>query len=170
MTPDSAPDGDTGKPVGSRWIEVVVALLLMALGAIVVTDSVRVGIGWGDDGPRSGYFPFYIGLLLCGASTWILLSQLLRRKAATVFAGRGQIASVMAMLVPTVIYVALIAFVGIYVASALLIGYFMVRYGKYHPALTLAVALGVPIAFYLIFERWFLVLLPKGPLERWLGL
>jgi hypothetical protein len=32
-----------------------------------------------------------------------------------------------------------------------------------------AVAVGVPVATFLIFERWFLVPMPKGPLETWLG-
>jgi hypothetical protein len=36
-------------------------------------------------------------------------------------------------------------------------------------ALTTAVALGVPLAFFLVFERWFLVSLPKGPLEAFFG-
>jgi hypothetical protein len=31
------------------------------------------------------------------------------------------------------------------------------------------VSLGNSIVFFLIFERWFLVPLPKGPIETWLG-
>ena len=76
----------------------------------------------------------------------------------------------MAVLVPMVVYVALIFGIGIYIASALLIGYFMFRYGRYRWAVTLPVAIGVPLFFFVVFERWFLVLLPKGPLERLLGL
>jgi putative tricarboxylic transport membrane protein len=68
-----------------------------------------------------------------------------------------------------VVYVGLIAGLGIYVASFMLIAYFMKRHGKYGWPPTLAVAVAVPIAFFLLFERWFLVLLPKGPLERALG-
>jgi hypothetical protein len=66
--------------------------------------------------------------------------------------------------------VALIALLGIYVASVALIGYFMLRHGRHALALTAAVSIGVPVAFYLIFERWFLVPLPKGAVERLLGL
>jgi putative tricarboxylic transport membrane protein len=61
-----------------RWPELLVALFLMALAVLVLVDSVRVGIGWGDDGPRSGYFPFYIGLALLGASGWTAFKQLRR--------------------------------------------------------------------------------------------
>ncbi|MGD9833897.1 MAG: tripartite tricarboxylate transporter TctB family protein [Piscinibacter sp.] len=156
--------------VGNRGPEVGVAVFLLAIGALVVADSLRVGIGWADDGPRSGYFPFYVGLFLIGSSGWTLLRALIGRSPLKgEFATREQIGLVFAVLVPMVVYVALIAGLGIYVASFLLISYFMKRHGKYGWPITAAVAAAVPIAFFLLFERWFLVLLPKGPLERALG-
>lgn len=158
------------KVVSNRGPEVGVAAFLLAIGGLVVADSLRVGIGWADDGPRSGYFPFYVGLFLIGSSGWTLLRALIGRSPLKgEFATREQIGMVFAVLVPMVVYVALIAGVGIYVASFLLIAYFMKRHGKYGWPITAAVAAGVPIAFFLLFERWFLVLLPKGPLERALG-
>jgi putative tricarboxylic transport membrane protein len=169
MTEDRQ-DEDAGTPVGVRWPELAVALLLMAIGALVISDSIRVGIGWGDDGPRSGYFPFYIGLLLLGASAWTAASQLRRWKRAETFASRSQLRLVLAVLVPLVVYVGVIALLGLYVASLLLIGYFMLRHGRHGWPLTAAVSVGVPLLFFLVFERWFLVPLPKGPLEALLGL
>lgn len=163
-------DAGDAKIVGSRGPEVGVAVFLLAIGALVVGDSLRVGIGWADDGPRSGYFPFYVGLFLIGASGWTLLRALLGRSPLkAVFATREQIGQVLAVLLPMVVYVALIAGIGIYVASFLLIAYFMKRHGRYGWPLTVAVSAAVPIAFFLLFERWFLVLLPKGPLEAALG-
>ena len=97
------------------------------------------------------------------------LKQLLNWRAHERFAERAQMASVWAILWPMAIYVGLIFAVGIYVASILLIGYFMLRHGKHGVALTAAVSLGVPLFFFLVFERWFLVALPKGPLEAWFG-
>jgi hypothetical protein len=87
-----------------------------------------------------------------------------------VFAERSQIATVMAMLIPMVIYIVSLLLMGIYVPSALLIGYFMRRHGHFGWRVTAAVSLAVPVAFFLVFERWFLVPLPKGPLESLLGL
>jgi hypothetical protein len=171
MTTDS---NDAGAPVGqlrTRWPELLVAAFLFALAMLVITDSIRVGNGWGDDGPKSGYFPFYIGLLLAGSSAWILLGQLRRwTKDAAVFADLEQLRLVMAVLWPMVVYVGLIFVIGIYIASALLIAYFMIRYGKYRWMVTWPTAIGVPLFFFLVFERWFLVMLPKGPIERLLGL
>ena len=160
-----------GANVRTRWPEVLVAGFLFGLSLLVITDRLRVGTGWADDGPRSGYFPFYVGLLLAFSSAWVLLSQLWAwRSDETVFAEREQLKLVLAMLVPMVVYTGLIFLIGIYIASALLISYFMLRYGKYKLAITLPVAIGVPLLFFVVFERWFLVPLPKGPLERMLGL
>lgn len=156
--------------VGSRWPELILGLLLLGAAILVITDSLRVGIGWAEDGPRSGYFPFYIGLLLLGSSLTIVLGQLWHwRTQNPEFAERSQLMLVLAMLVPLVVYVGAIFLLGIYVASAVLIAYFMRRYGKYGVPLTAAVSIGVPLVFFLVFERWFLVPLPKGPIEQWLG-
>ena len=155
----------------TRWPELLVAAFLFALGMLVISDSLRVGTGWGDDGPKSGYFPFYIGLLLAGSSAWIMVSQLRRWASDTsVFAEHAQLRLVMAVLWPMVLYVGLIFVIGIYIASALLIAYFMIRYGKYRWMVSWPTAIGVPLFFFLVFERWFLVMLPKGPIERLLGL
>ncbi len=168
----SAPDatGSQGS-LGMRWPESLMAAFMLCVAVLVIVDSRRVGTGWGDDGPKSGYFPFYIGLMLAMASGWILLSQLRRWSRDTeVFAEHGQLRLVMAVFVPMVLYVVLIFGIGIYFSSAVLIGYFMVRHGRYRYAITLPVAIGVPLFFYMVFERWFLVMLPKGPIENLLGL
>jgi hypothetical protein len=160
-----------GPTVASRGPELAVAAFLMALAGLVITDSLRVGTGWAEDGPRSGYFPFYIGCALLLASGSVFIGQLLRwRRDAGVFAERAQIGLVVSVLVPMLVYVGLIFALGIYVSSAVLIAYFMLRYGKYKLVLTVPVSMGVPLAFFLVFEKWFLVPLPKGPLERLIGL
>jgi len=162
---------DDGPVVAERGPELVVALLLMVFAVGVIIDSVRVGIGWAPDGPRSGYFPFYIGLLLLASSGSVLISTLLRwRGAQRPFAAREQLKSVLAVLVPLALYVAAVAGLGLYLPSMALIGWFMRRHGRFGWVASLGVSIAVPIAFYLVFERWFLVPLPKGPLEYWLGL
>ena len=166
----SEPGQDEEPTVSVRGPEAGVAALLLVIALLVIKDSLRVGIGWGDDGPRSGYFPFYIGLLLLGAGGVVLAGQLppwTREREA--FAGRTQLASVFAVLWPMAVYVGLIAFTGIYLASAALIAWFMARHGRYRWVVTAPVAAGVPLIFFLVFERWFLVPLPKGPIERLLG-
>lgn len=156
--------------VRTRWPEVAVAVLLQALAVLVVIDSLRVGVGWADDGPRSGYFPFIIGVLLFSSASWILVAQLRRwRTDASEFAERAQLRQVASMAIPITVYVGGIAVAGLYVASFALIAWFMLRHGRYRLPATAAVAIGVPLTAFLVFERWFLVPLPKGPLETMLG-
>ena len=161
----------SGGSLGMRWPELLMAAFMLGVAALVITDSLRVGTDWGDDGPKSGYFPFYIGLLLAISSGWILVNQLRRWSQDTeVFAEHAQLRLVMAVFVPMVVYVLMIFGIGIYFSSAVLIGYFMFRYGRYSWVITLPVAIGVPLFFYVVFERWFLVMLPKGPIETLFGL
>jgi putative tricarboxylic transport membrane protein len=175
LSHDDTGVGDAPEPTpggwGTRWLEAGVAVVLMVLGAIVVADALRIGRGWVDGGPQAGYFTFYIGLGLILAAGWVLVSQLRRWRAdaGDSFASATQIKSVVAVFLPMVIYVALIAGVGIYVASALLIGGFMHRHGQFKLWLTAAVAVGVPLLVFFVFERWFLVPLPKSPLADMLG-
>jgi hypothetical protein len=166
---NSAEQDRADDTVGVRWPELLVALFLMALAVLVITDSLRVGTGWGDDGPRSGYFPFYIGLSLLASSAWVAVGALRQWARHEAFAEKSQLRSVWAILWPMAVYVGLITVLGIYVSSIVLIGYFMLRHGKHNVALTAAVAVGVPLVFFVVFERWFLVPLPKGPLEAMLG-
>jgi putative tricarboxylic transport membrane protein len=157
--------------IATRWAELVVALLIASGGLVVVLDSLRVGIGWADDGPKAGYFPFFIGCLLIGAGAFIAVETLLKWKklAGSTFVSTESLKPVLLMLLPTIGFVALIAWLGIYVASFLYVGAFMRWQGKYGWVKTLAVAAGLPIVLFGIFELWFLVPLPKGPVEHWLG-
>jgi hypothetical protein len=152
-------------------MELAVAALLFALGLIVIVDSVRLGHTWGPDGPRAGYFPFYVGLLICIATGITFLRAFGdRARAGKAFVTRGALKQVMRMLVPSIVYVILVKPIGIYVASTLFITYFMRRLGHYRWPVAIGVAVAVSAVFYSLFEVWFKVPLPKGPLEAWLGL
>ena len=157
--------------IRQKSAEIGVAALVFALGAIVVFDSARLGARWAEDGPQAGYFPFYIGLIVCvSAAVNLVLALLNRKDGDRIFVEAGQLKLVLAVLVPTAIYVALVGWTGIYVASALFIAFFMRWLGKYPWWKVAAVSIGNSIAFFLIFEVWFKVPLPKGPLETLLGL
>ncbi len=166
-----APEANARGAIGTRWMELVVALLIAVGGGIVIADSVRVGFTWGPDGPRAGYFPFYIGCLLVGAGFYVGGQTLLhwRKLADRTFVTRAELVPVFLMLLPTIAFVILVGWLGIYVASFLYIGGFMLWQGKYRILPTLAISVGIPVVLFLVFELWFLVPLPKGPLERLIG-
>jgi hypothetical protein len=154
-----------------KTAELAMAGFFIVLGAIVIFDSVRLGATWGANGPRPGYFPFYLGVLICVSSAITFVRGLyIRPDKNRTFVEVGQLKLVLAVLVPTIVYVVLVGWLGIYVASALYVALFMRWLGKYPWWLVALVSIGNSVAFFLIFEVWFLVPLPKGPLEVLLGL
>jgi hypothetical protein len=159
--------GGTGP--SHRNVEVGVAAFMALLALIGIYGSLKVGIGWGAEGPRAGFFPFYVSLIVLIACGINIHSALAVPEAGRLFAQWSQLRQVLSVLVPTAVYVALIPYVGMYVASALLIGLFMRWFGGYSWLIVLGIAILVPILTFLTFEMWFLVPLPKGPLERLLG-
>jgi hypothetical protein len=151
--------------------EIVVSALFLLAGALVMYDSVRLGASWGDDGPQPGYFPFYVGLIIVIAALVNLArGVMIRPEKNKPFVLAGQLKMVLTVLVPTALYAAAIIWIGIYAASILFIGFFMRWLGKYAWWKVAAVSVGVMVAFYFIFEIWFKVPLPKGPIEAFLGL
>lgn len=149
--------------------EVAVAALFIAFGAVVIADSVRLGFRWVEDGPQPGYFPFYVGLIICAAGLVNLVRGLLLPAAKNgAFVEVGQLKLVLSVLVPTAVYAALIGWIGIYVASIVFIAYFMRRLGRYAWWKTAAVSIGNSVVFFVIFEVWFKIPLPKGPVEAFL--
>ena len=164
-------NGTDRSAASTRAVEIGVAGVILLFGLVVVVDSYRLGASWGEDGPQPGYFPFYVGLLICISSAMILLRAARNSAlAAESFVSREELKKILIVLVPTVVYVSLIAYLGFYVASTLYIAYFMWQLGKYPWIKIVPVAVGVSVAFFLIFEIWFSVPLPKGPLEAALGL
>lgn len=159
----------SGSGPAHKTLEAGMALLIGAFGAVVIFGSVKAGINWGAEGPRAGFFPFYVGIAIV-VSSLINLWHAQRDDDRRLFAEWGQLRQVMSVVVPTAIYVGAMPFIGLYVASTVFIAWFMRWLGGYRWLTTLAVAIGMPVVTYLVFERWFLVPLPKGPLEEWLGL
>ena len=152
-----------------KAVESGVTLTIGIFGAIVVYGSIKAGINWGPEGPRAGFFPFYVGLFII-ASSAINLWHTIRDDDGAMFAEWGQLRQVFSVVIPTAIYVGVMPYTGLYLASIVFIAWFMRWLGKYEWKIIAAIALGMPIVTYFIFERWFLVPLPKGPIEHWLGL
>lgn len=152
-----------------RGVEVGVAIAIAILAIIGIVGANRAGIGWSAEGPRAGFFPFYICIAIL-ISCSVNLAQIFRSENdGAVFASWDQIKKVMRVVVPTAAYVFIIPYSGIYVASALLIAGFMKVLGRYSWAASVAVGVAVPLFTFVAFEKWFLVPLPKGPLEHLLG-
>jgi len=158
--------------VGTRTVlvELAVAAIIFALGALVAFDSYRLGSSWASDGPQSGYFPFYIGLITCICGAVVFGQGLLRvRIDRAVFVTHVQLKQVLVILLPSTAYVLGVQLIGIYVSSALFIALFMKIAGKYSWMRSIAVGVGVSVSAFVMFEIWFKIPLPKGPIENLIG-
>jgi len=163
------------KAVGSiRAWESIVAIMFLIFASIVIWDSHRLGASWGDDGPQAGYFPFYIGVFILVSSVINLVTALRSgAKGREAFVEWGQLKMILTVMVPSVVYVAAIDNpwygLGFYTTSTVFIAFFMKLLGKYSWFKIIFVSVGTVVAFFVMFEIWFSVPLPKGPLEAAFG-
>ena len=149
----------------------IAGVAILCVGIVMMFDSWRVGAGWEADGPAAGYFPFRIGAILCAAAANVVFRALFGRdRDERVFVTWDRLRLVLAVLVPTLVYIVAIHFVGIYVASAIFIAGFMRAMDKRSWLSVALVSLGVAGCLFWMFEKQFMVPLPKGPLEALFGL
>ncbi len=151
--------------VSMRTMEIVTALMFIIVGVVVMVGSLKLGAKWGSDGPESGYFPFYLSLIILVCSS-VTLIQSIRAKELSdeSFVEKEPFRQVMAVLIPAALFVLGVQLIGIYVAGVIYITFFMVWLGKYAVWKALAVGLGVSIVLYMMFEYWFQIPLPHGSL------
>ena len=166
----TAPEDDSPSVTSNRTIEIVVSLLLLALAATLGWDNWRTGIGWDSTGPQPGYFPFYLSVILAGASLYGLVGAAMSRAdALRTFVTRAQLRRVMAVFLPTLVFCLVTQFLGLYVASFLLISAFMRLVGKIALWKSLLTAFIFTVIMFVTFDIVFDVIMPKGPLEAAFG-
>jgi putative tricarboxylic transport membrane protein len=154
----------------TRSVDIVVSLLLLAFAALMGWDNWKSGAGWASDGPKAGYFPFYLSLLLGAASVFGFVKALASRAGSDKpFVNRDQLRRVMQVLVPTFLFCLFTQWLGIYVASFLLIIGFMRLIGRIAWWKALLTAFIFAVAMFVTFDVAFDVIMPKGPLEALLG-
>ena len=166
----TAPEADSPAVTNTRVADVTVSLLLLVLAATLGFDNWRTGIAWDSTGPEAGYFPFYLSVILGGASLYGLVSSfLVRKEASETFVTRAQLRRVMAVFVPTLLFCLATQFLGLYVASFFLIATFMRMVGRIALWNSLLTAFLFTAIMFVTFDIAFDVIMPKGPLEAAFG-
>jgi hypothetical protein len=166
----TAPEADSPPVTDTRVAEVVVSLLLVTLALTLGYDNWRTGIAWDSTGPEAGYFPFYLSVVLAGASLYgVLAAFLTRKEASETFVTRAQLRRVMAVFVPTLLFCLATQFLGLYVASFFLIAAFMRMVGRIALWKSLLTAFLFTAIMFVTFDIAFDVIMPKGPLEAAFG-
>lgn len=152
-----------------RTADIVCGVTLAVVGLVVLIEGLRLGVGWSTDGPQPGFFIFYLGVALFLSTGPIVLGAMRRASIGRHFATAPQLRSVATVFLPAVAMVVLTHFVGLYVSGALYLAAYMRLIGRHRWVTTVLIAIAIPVVAFLIFEVWFLVPLPKGPLEARLG-
>jgi putative tricarboxylic transport membrane protein len=164
------PDDHSPALVGQRAVETATLAIVLAFAMLMAWDNWRIGIGWESTGPQAGYFPFWVAVILAGACLFGIVKEFLSRsESAGPFVTRSQFRRVMQVFVPTLLYVPVTQWLGLYVASFLLIAGFMVFVGRIKPWKSLLTAFLFTLSMFVTFEVAFDVIMPKGPLERLFG-
>jgi len=171
--PDSGDREEAADPpravASTRSVDIVVSLLLAAFAALMGWDNWRSGAGWAPDGPKAGYFPFYLSVLLGAASLYGFVKAIASRAGAEPFVNREQLRRVMQVLTPTFLFCLFTQWLGIYVSSFLLIAGFMRVIGRIAWWKSLLTGFVFAVAMFVTFDIAFDVIMPKGPLEALFG-
>jgi len=154
-----------------RRAETITALALVLGSLVLVREALRLPIGWSSIGPGAGFFPFWLSVGVAFHAALILLRSI-RAPAPTgraaPFIDRDAWRPLLVAFLPMVAVVALIGTLGLYVGGALYLAGYMGFVGR-HRGITIAlVSVLVPLALFFIFERWFLLPMPKGTLLEYL--
>jgi hypothetical protein len=146
--------------------EILCALTLLAVAGIGVTEAVRLGSGWGPSGPRSGFFPFWLSVILGLSSLGILVNAVRMNPAfhdaKAAFVSWKQLKPILAVFVPMAGAVLLFELLGFYLTAALYLAFSMRWMGRHSWLLVFTVSLLFPVATFFLLERWFLIPMPKG--------
>ena len=155
-----------------RKADGICALIILAIGLLVAYDGWRLTVlGGGPAGPQPGLYPFLLGLGVMVGSL-VVLGQVMARSRKAVpdkpFIRPGGLRPVLYVAVPAALMVLLTEFIGLYLAAGLYLAVYTRWIGKHSWITVAAVSILLPLASYFVFDKWFLIPLPKGRLEDFL--
>lgn len=171
VTDPTAPAEDSPPLAKTLTVDICAMIVLGAFSLVMAWDNYKTGMGWSEDGPQPGYFPFYLSVILVLASVYGIIKSIMEKRAGNdeVFVTRDQFKRVLLVLLPTVAFCFGMQLLGLYVSAFLLTAGFMIFIGKLPVWKSVLTALIFSVAMFYIFEIKFDVIMPKGPFEALLG-
>ncbi len=148
--------------------EFVMALGLLLGAIMLVREALRLPIGWTTAGPGAGFFPFWLagGVMLFAL---LILGRTLRvgRAGSSTMVMKPFIAAtawrpLLIAFLPMVAVVAVIEYLGLYLGGGLYLAGYMRWVGRHRWPRIVLVSVLVPLGLFVVFERWFLLPMPKG--------
>lgn len=148
-----------------RKADIIFASIILFIGIIIMYDSIRLGFGWGLSGPRSGFHPFIMSLIVI-IGCLIVIAQAIARKGVSSsskpFIPKGAIKPVLYVVVPAIIMVILTEYIGLYIAAGLYLAVYMRWIGRHRWGTVILLSIIVPLSTYFLFDKLFLVPMPRG--------
>jgi hypothetical protein len=151
--------------MATKTADILVAIILGGFGLLVAWDSLRLGAGWGMEGPQGGFFPFVmavVALLGCVVVVRQAMKGTSSVKGGKPFVPAGGMKPVLTVFIPACGMILLTEVVGLYLAAMIYLAAYIKYVGGYRWRTVLLVALPVPLAFYWVFEKIFLIPMPMG--------
>lgn len=149
----------------TKSADIVVAVILLCLGLVVGLDSFRLGSGWGMEGPKAGFFPIVMAIIAV-AGCLVIIRQAMKGtssvKGGKPFVPAGGMKPVLTVFIPACGMVLLTEIVGLYLAAMIYLVAYIKIVGGYRWRTVLLVSIPIPLIFYWVFEKIFLIPMPAG--------
>ena len=149
----------------TKAADILVGIVLLCFGLIVAWDSLRLGSGWGMEGPRAGFFPFLMAVIAV-AGCLVVIRQAMKGtssvKGTTPFVPSGGMKPVLTVFIPACGMVLLTEVIGLYIAAMIYLAAYIRIVGEFRWRTVLLVSIPVPLVFYWLFEKIFLIPMPAG--------
>jgi putative tricarboxylic transport membrane protein len=149
-----------------RTVEIVVCLLLLGLAALVVSEGLRLGAGWNERGPQSGFFPFGLALVMGIGLVAVVVEAWREPETRPFFEAPEEWIDLLKVGVPSGLAILLTPSLGLYITSGLYVFAFMAWYGRYAWRWALLGGVLVPAVLYLLLRYGFNIGMPMSPWYR----
>lgn len=155
-----------------RTAETAFAAILLVASGVLLREALRLPIGWSEIGPGAGFFPFWLAVGVAFQAIVVLVRSL-RVPApppgrAAPFIQREAFRPLLIAFLPMVAVIGALNYLGLYIGGALYLAGYMIFVGRHHWSTVGLVTILLPLALFFIFERWFLLPMPKGILLEYL--
>lgn len=145
---------------------------MILIAAVAMFDSRASALpsttGAFPGGLGPGFYPFWSAALIAFSALFIIYTTMTTPQSKEgIFAKRESMTAPLKIVIPMVVAMSLIQWLGFYVVTSAYMGFFARYIGRYRWIWVVAIAVIFPLAIYLSFERGFRVSLPKSLLVEY---
>lgn len=152
------------KRITTNRVDAAASVFFLALAAVVMIEGVRLGAGWDERGPKTGFFPFWLAVLMAVGAVATFLQAVRRRQTQPFFEHRQELVDLAKVGIPLLLTVVAIPWAGIYIATWVYVWLFAWWYGGFrwwsallgglgfagvmHLALAKAMKISMPVSIF----------------------